>query len=85
MLTGGNIPDSDSLVVGGGGDEARVGRKGDVRDALVVARKFMGEGERRVAGAGIGPSAASLVGGGGGEQAAVAGEFDGGDGAFVAS
>lgn len=83
MLASRNIPDSDGLIVGGGGDEAGVGGEGDVGDALVVAGKFMGEGKRGFAGAGVGPSAASLVTGGGSQEAAIAGEFDGGDGALV--
>lgn len=82
MVTGGDIPDPDGLIVGAGDEEAGIGGEGEVGDALVVAEEFVEERESGIGWvAGIG--AGGFVGGGGGEKVAVGGEFDGGDGAFV--
>ncbi|KOM33524.1 hypothetical protein LR48_Vigan01g308000 [Vigna angularis] len=83
-----HVPEAEGLVVGGGDEEAGVGGEGEVRHALLVPRVLLHRGEREAVGVGVGVREAvgskSLVGGGGGEEAAIGGEFDGGDGAFVA-
>lgn len=78
-MAGGDVPNLDGFVVGGGGEVAGVGGEGDVGEAESVAGEDVDGGE---GGGGVG--AGGVVGGGSGEESAVVGEFDGGDGAFVA-
>ncbi|GKC91249.1 hypothetical protein Tco_1151898 [Tanacetum coccineum] len=78
-LTGGDVPNLDGFVVGGGGEVASVGGERDVGEAEEVAEEDV-EGGEGDGGVGFG----GFVGGGSGEQSVVVGELDGGDGAFVA-
>lgn len=67
-----HVPQPQRLVVGGRHQKPRVGREGEVRDALLVSMEFV---DRREEGAGIGPiegvGTEGLVGGGGAEKATV--------------
>ena len=86
-LAGGDVPEAEGLIVRGRDHETRVGGKGEVGDALVVALEGLGGGDgRRCVGVGEikGVCADGLVGGGGAEETAVGGEFDAGDCALVA-
>lgn len=71
-FTGGDVPNLDGFVVGGGAEAAGVGGEGDVGDFEGVAGEDVDGGE---GGGGVGSG--GFVGGGSGEESAVVGEFDG--------
>lgn len=51
--SGGDVPEANGFVVGGGDEESRIGREGDIGDAEFVAGEFVERGENFITAVGL--------------------------------